>query len=757
MIRPPPLPRTLVLDYYDSSDKYTWDEFQRLVLPNIDCVILSPGPGRPDNPADIGFALQLLRRHPVPILGVCLGHQAIGVAFGGKIINTPKITHGHVIPVAPVQPPIGLFASPLFDADGKTQFDVVVYNSLTVDPITLPQDLDVTAWSIPSPDRPASIQGLRHRLYPIWGVQYHPESISSTCGSSLLVSFLDEVHKINNRPTSYPSLLPSIISSCAYRVVKAGSTTTSHEPLLTAPASSSKLKKVNKAFDGLGKGLATEDVFQRLRKREEAVAEIWLDGQTPTRPSTSSLASPSFLLTYSLTTRTVTLHRAGSSPSTLPLPEDTTFWEWFSAGQEAITRNLHSDLEPRMSGWRGGWVGWFAYEMKEESLTGYRRRERGEGEEKVDACWGWTDRFLERTPEEEWVARGVIRQGADQLDGIKDCEMLGWLQKKGIVLGATEDEWKNYIQSVSNLLDTAGESPASSPLPKFHPFSSGDAYQKQIDACREAIRQGESYELTLTTSFSSTPSSFDPFALYLHLRKFNPAYYSTYMNFPTLSTSSLQGGSGMQGITILSSSPERFLKINSSRQVEMMPIKGTRARVKEGQWRREDERRGRELVEDVKERAENLMIVDLIRSDLLSCCIPSTVTVPKLIALESYGVHNLVTTVQGTLADNVGSVEAVKRCFPPGSMTGAPKLRSVQLLDGFENHQRRGIYSGALGYFSVDGVTDLSVVIRTIVVEGNRLSIGAGGAITWLSDREKEWDEVLTKVKSVVGTMDDAE
>ncbi|KIR30944.1 para-aminobenzoate synthetase [Cryptococcus deuterogattii LA55] len=437
------------------ADKYTWDEFQRLVLPNIDCVILSPGPGRPDNPADIGFALQLLRLHPLPILGVCLGHQAIGVAFGGKIINTPKITHGHVIPVAPVQPPIGLFASPLFEADGKTQFDVVVYNSLTVDPITLPQDLEVTAWSIPSPDRPASIQGLRHRFYPIWGVQYHPESISSTCGSSLLVSFLDEVHKINNQPLSYPSLLPSIVSSCAYRVVKAGSTTTSHEPLLTASASPSKLKKVNKAFGGLGKGLATEDVFQRLRKREKAVAEIWLDGQTPTRPSTSSLASPSFLLTYSLTTRTVTLHRAGFSPSTLSLPEDTTFWEWFSAGQEAITRNLHSDLEPRMSGWRGGWVGWFAYEMKEESLTGYRRRERGEGEEKVDACWGWTDRFLERTPEEEWVARGVIRQSADQLDGVKECQMLGWLQKEGIVLGATEDEWKNYIQSVSNILDTA--------------------------------------------------------------------------------------------------------------------------------------------------------------------------------------------------------------------------------------------------------------------------------------------------------------
>ena len=111
--------------------------------------------------------------------------------------------------------------------------------------------------------------------------------------------------------------------------------------------------------------------------------------------------------------------------------------------------------------------------------------------------------------------------------------------------------------------------------------------------------------------------------------------------------------------------------------------------------------------------------MDLIRSDLLGCCVPSTVQVPKLIAVETYGVHNLVTTVQGNLASNVGQIEAVKRCFPPGSMTGAPKLRSVQLLDDFEHHQRRGIYSGALGYISVDGATDLSVVIRTIVIEGS--------------------------------------
>ena len=129
--------------------------------------------------------------------------------------------------------------------------------------------------------------------------------------------------------------------------------------------------------------------------------------------------------------------------------------------------------------------------------------------------------------------------------------------------------------------------------------------------------------------------------------------------------------------------------------------------------------------------------------------------VPKLIALETHGVHHLVTTVRGQLADNVDSVEAVRRCFPPGSMTGAPKLRSVQLLEEYEGHRPRGVYSGALGYISVDGATDLSVVIRTIVVEGKEMSIGAGGAITWLSKRANEWEEVKTKVRSVVGTLND--
>nr|XP_019048087.1 para-aminobenzoate synthetase [Kwoniella bestiolae CBS 10118]OCF27017.1 para-aminobenzoate synthetase [Kwoniella bestiolae CBS 10118] len=802
-MQPPILPRTLILDYYDSytnnllclfthlysdaevlqkvvvikADKYTWTEFQEQVLPNIDCVILSPGPGRPDNPSDIGFGLDLLRSHPIPILGVCLGHQAIGVAFAAKIINTPRITHGHVVSVSPVIPFKGLFDSPLWQTSGtQDEFEVVVYNSLTVDPQTIPDELEVTAWSIATADRPSTVQGLRHKQYPIWGVQYHPESISSTRGSALLQSFLANVNEYHSSPSSFPPLPPQIISSCAYRV-SAASKSRPSSALPTPPVTPSPsrapsrrgfrrgaLRISEKKLGDLGKELRTQDVFESLVKqnrgsrkgKERAIGEVWLDGQTPTRSTTTSLAAPSFLLSYSLATRTVTLHQPSLPPTQLTLSESTTFWDWFSSGAHALTTALSTTPS---EGLRGGWTGYFGYEMKVESLQGYKRPPRVESSEaqiqEVDACWGWVDCLTERTSTGEWIAQGIIQDGihlvhdATESDE-EDISMVDWLRSHDVAIGISQEQWEDYIASVKDVLSSPqpnGTTPANG-FPTFRPSATGSDYRGRIDACREAIRQGESYELTLTTRFSSScPASTDPYSLYLRLRTFNPAYYSTYMHFPTLSTP--RG----HGLSILSSSPERFLKIDKSRRVEMMPIKGTRARVKPG--RRVDTKIGDELRSDLKERAENLMIVDLIRSDLLSCCTPSTVSVPKLIALESYGVHNLVTTVQGTLAGNVGSVECVRRCFPPGSMTGAPKLRSVQILDDLEGEKRRGIYSGCLGYFSIDGVSDLSVVIRTIVAEGEHLSIGAGGAITWLSNRDSEWEEVLTKVGSVVGKLDD--
>jgi para-aminobenzoate synthetase len=146
-----------------------------------------------------------------------------------------------------------------------------------------------------------------------------------------------------------------------------------------------------------------------------------------------------------------------------------------------------------------------------------------------------------------------------------------------------------------------------------------------------------------------------------------------------------------------------------------------------------------------------IQIVDLIRADLQNFCHPSSVKVEKLMDVEaSETVYSLVTSVCGKLVSGVGPVEAIRRSFPPGSMTGAPKLRSVELLEELEEHQPRGIYSGCLGYLSVDNKASFNVVIRTLVIRDGKASVGAGGAITWLSDEQQEWEEVFLKARSIL-------
>jgi para-aminobenzoate synthetase len=269
--------------------------------------------------------------------------------------------------------------------------------------------------------------------------------------------------------------------------------------------------------------------------------------------------------------------------------------------------------------------------MKEESLAGYRRgcKSPADGSVKeVDACWAWVDTMVQRTPDGKWVARGIVGEPLPTTSWERGEEdMLCWLASQGVRFGTSVQEFERTCSDLSSILSSPSSSAATSTasFPAFHPIATGSDYRSRIDSCREAIRQGESYELTLTTRFLATLNSTEPYDLYLRLRTFNPAYYSAYMSFPSLTTP--RGN----GIHVLSSSPERFLKIEGG-QVEMMPIKGTRARVKPGhcvctpetgcrgvdeggeacveEANREDEKRGRELQSDPKERAENLMVND---------------------------------------------------------------------------------------------------------------------------------------------------
>jgi anthranilate synthase component 1/para-aminobenzoate synthetase len=277
----------------------------------------------------------------------------------------------------------------------------------------------------------------------------------------------------------------------------------------------------------------------------------------------------------------------------------------------------------------------------------------------------------------------------------------------------------------------------------FRSRDARDAYKAKIAAAQHEIAEGNTYEVCLTTQLSaSVPAAeLDPWQTYLALRRKNPAPFASYLRFGSL--------------TVASTSPERFLKLAADGGMRAEPIKGTRRRASDPA---EDAQLRSDLETSLKDRAENIMIVDLLRNDLSHFAVPGSVTVSRLCAIESYAtVHQMVSTIDAQLRRGTSRAEAVAACFPAGSMTGAPKISTMAILDRLEV-QGRGLYSGAVGYFSLNGATDLAVAIRTLVireeVDGTaELSLGVGGAITADSDADEEYDEIRAKAFGVLSTL----
>ncbi|MFF1574536.1 aminodeoxychorismate synthase component I [Leifsonia sp. NPDC058292] len=259
-----------------------------------------------------------------------------------------------------------------------------------------------------------------------------------------------------------------------------------------------------------------------------------------------------------------------------------------------------------------------------------------------------------------------------------------------------------------------------------------DEYLGLIAECQESIKRGDAYQLCLTDEASASVDR-DALAVHLRLRAASPAHHAGFVR--------------IGDTALVSSSPERFLAVTAEGRVQTKPIKGTRPR---GATLTRDLDLRAELEASEKERAENVMIVDLMRNDLGRVCEVGSVEVNHLLAVESYPqVHQLVSTVEGRLLAGLGALDAVAACFPAGSMTGAPKLSAMRILNRLEAGPR-GVYAGCFGYFGLDGAADLAMVIRSVVVKPGRLSIGAGGGITASSVPEEEVEEVAVKAAALL-------
>ncbi|KAJ2450169.1 para-aminobenzoate synthase, (PABA) [Coemansia sp. RSA 2424] len=529
-------------------------------------------------------------------------------------------------------------------------------------------------------------------------------------------------------------------------------------------------------------------------------APIWLDSADNSSSNSrgmsvmaSAQTSGSVTVRYTVDDRRISVVRLTGANGSVPVGEneplvllpqdDVSFWTWMQAIVDR-TQIIGSSIEGAGPDFRCGWIGYFGYEMKHaERVLGRAPSptmppgHRDNGADRLpDAQLTFVDRCVVVDHKHEPPRAYVMALVA----GNDSYSSPAWISKLGFRCHDAAADWiSSQAGAIRSWMARSKKKPLampSNPLAynsvHMEPDMPRDEYVAAIARAKQWIAQGESYEICLTTQFrlaldrhgATIRSARDMLALYACMRKRNPAPYGALLWL----------GDDI-GAGIASCSPERFLRTvrddRAGRWVEMKPIKGTCRRlarpdndndksrggevaVAVAEWERDDERRARQLQDDVKERAENLMIVDLIRHDLNWIAHHANVQVPRLMAIESYAsVHQMVTTVRAQLRASIGDVAALAHCFPPGSMTGAPKLRTVRLLDELEAvGGGRGVYSGCLGYFSAHGQADWSVVIRTAVVDqgGARLSVGAGGALTILSDPSSEWAEVETKLCSVL-------
>ena len=683
--------RCLIIDNYDSftwnladyvaqtfgsqplvvrNDQYTWREITD--LDSFGCILVSPGPGSVTNPNDFNVSRDALEQDDVPVLGVCLGHQGLAYVYGGAIKHAPIPFHGRTSTIH--HDGSGLFQGL------PTSFNGVRYHSLVVCPESLPGHLIVTART-----ECGLIMGLRHVSRPKWGVQFHPESILTSHGMRIISNFRDEAYRYAKKNVATRRLHSIPCNSVA-------------DGAAESDRYSRGVRERRRELQTFTRQLTTvvdpENVFLSLYADRDNC--FWLDSQSirqgMSQFSFMGCAAQGALLTY----------------GAADVASDGGGERYLAALERALEGTVVRCVDELPFEFHGGYIGYMSYEMK--AALGAATTHRNTI---PDSVWMHVDRFLafDHQSGDAWLVAVAEPE--------ESASVLGWMD-------ATSDALKS-LPHTDRPEDFLGLRAISVSMD----FGRED-YLAAIEHCKEKIVDGESYEVCLTNSFKFD-QKLDPVALYLAMRRGNPAPFGAFIR--------------VGKDCVLSTSPERFLKVDANGTVQTKPIKGTCARSDDPII---DRKNAAGLAASEKDQAENLMIVDLMRNDLGRVSVPGSVSVPKLMDIESFKtVHQMVSTVESTLKPECSLVDLLRAVFPGGSITGAPKIRTMEIIDRLEQSPR-GIYCGTIGYLGYNRIADLNIAIRTLSYDGTTVRFGAGGAITYLSQPEEEFQEILLKAEAVL-------
>ncbi|ORY71556.1 aminodeoxychorismate synthase [Pseudomassariella vexata] len=778
-------------------------------LRRYDAVVCGPGPGSPDSEADVGLMKhiwQLEDEHLLPVLGICLGFQSLAVSCGA---TTKKLTtglHGMIRQIDHRSDVADSSEGNIFT--DIPSFRATLYHSLCADigqgliseadwpawrwasPATLPQVLPL-AWVEEPRDGFVEriLMGMKHTSKPFWGFQYHPESIcSDSSGHRVILNWFEQARRWSERAgrRTQPNRIEVMHDA-------------RNPSLLSQPKVDDWIRQNERDIDcrytsrslHLPAHVQVPDVVELLQSGKQD--QIILDSASAHADRIGlDVRGRYSIIALDVEKAMRFEYHAGASQVVAYTPSSTeaecnTLETMRIHGHDTIWHVLARFLQPRRTKqcsaetpFMGGFMGYATYELGLECIDVETFTDRGH--QRPDLCFAW-------------ITKSIVIDHLESTLRIQNLHSPGsdpgqWIDEVARTL-QNSTLWADGLRvNVGNVGSTNFKKHLTPPMTPTGTLCStkiqvpdADEYECKVRQCQDFIAAGDSYELCLTdqtsiTRSTSAPESGPPdissnswgpssatetpssWQIYRSLRACQPAPFGSYIR--------------LGGATLISSSPERFLEYNGDGLCSMRPMKGTVRKSDAVATLEQAER----ILHIPKEEAENLMIVDLVRHDLHSVCGPGHVIVPQLLKVEEYAsVFQMISVVQGQLpvnddADAVGDdqgysgLDILAASLPPGSMTGAPKKRSCQILQQIEGRRERSLYSGVVGYMDIAGRGDWSVTIRSLFrwddeivhqhdgTEQEVWHIGAGGAVTALSTPEGERDEMMTKLKGPLAVFD---